>query len=523
MSAVAVCASDVSSEAVLDQLNRLLADRRFASSERGSQFLKYVVERSLADGGDDLKEVVIAMDVYGRSSDYNPKIDSVVRVEAARLRARLVKYYQEDGARDPIRISIPKGSYQASFERLAEVIDPSAQQLPQEALSMFPSDSDNPESHPSSARTVPQQVQLMWLFIVAALLSVGWISIQLFSSDPILTARVSSALHPDALTAWKEGTQLLDLDPHTSASGQGVPFTLQRAIERFEFAVAKDPSFAQGWASLAEAYDYSSAFAGRDWNEDVRRAEAAARRAVAIDDRLAAGHAVLGLVQFGDRFQFAAAEKSYRRAIALDPRLPYAVAELVDLLRDTGRLEEAEAELQKARALLPGLPVLISKQAELELDRRQFDKAISTASQAIELKGDYGRAYVLRGSAHERKGDLARALEDYRAAAAMKGEERRALPALGYLLARMGNRAEATAILNKLLEMNKHLRNCSFQIAIVHAGLGQNDQAVTWLERAHQSHQAIMPFVSLEYRLTGLHHNERLQRIVRQLGVRAVS
>ena len=110
------------------------------------------------------------------------------------------------------------------------------------------------------------------------------------------------------------------------------------------------------------------------------------------------------------------------------------MVEFVDLLRQTGRWNEAENELRKARALLPDLPVLANKQAELELDRGRLDAAISTANLTIRLKSDYGRAYVVLGAAYERKGQLAEALAAYRAAAAMPGEQRRALPALGYLL-----------------------------------------------------------------------------------------
>ena len=101
--------------------------------------------------------------------------------------------------------------------------------------------------------------------------------------------------NPEAVAAWQEGNDLLDLDPHTAVSDRGIPATLQRALERYEFAVARDPGFARAWASLAEAYDYAAAYVGRDANQDESRAEAAARRAVALDSKSAAGYAILGL------------------------------------------------------------------------------------------------------------------------------------------------------------------------------------------------------------------------------------
>ena len=180
--------------------------------------------------------------------------------------------------------------------------------------------------------------------------------------------------NPEAVAAWQEGNDLLALNPHTAVSDRGIPVTLQRALERYEFAVARDSGFARAWASLAEAYDYAAAYVGRDANQDESRAEAAARRAIALDAKSAAGYAILGLTLMSWRWNWAEAETAYRRALALDPRSAYAVVEFVDLLRQTGRWNEAENELRKARALLPALPVLTNKQAELELDRGRFER-----------------------------------------------------------------------------------------------------------------------------------------------------
>ena len=298
-----------------------------------------------------------------------------------------------------------------------------------------------------------------------------------------------------------------------------MPATLQRALERYEFAVARDPNFARAWSSLAEAYDYAAPYVGRDANQDESRAEAAARRAIALDSKSAAGYAILGLTLMSWRWNWAEAEAAYRRALALDPRSAYAVVEFVDLLRLTGRWNEAESELRKARALLPSLPVLANKQAELELDRGHLDAAIATANLTINLKRDYGRAYVILGAAYERKGQLAEALAAYRTAAGMQGEQRRALPALGYLLARIGQPEEARSVLGQLLAMNTNLRNCAFQIAIVYAGLDESDKALDWLETAVRTRQAAVPRAVLEYRFQSLRQSPRFRALIQQIGL----
>ena len=93
------------------QLDRLLASAGFANAGRMSRFLKFVVERTLAGDGERLKEYVIGIEVFDRDTDYDPRVDSIVRVEAARLRSKLAEYYAGEGRDDLLIVSLPKGGY----------------------------------------------------------------------------------------------------------------------------------------------------------------------------------------------------------------------------------------------------------------------------------------------------------------------------------------------------------------------------------------------------------------------------
>jgi TolB-like protein len=104
-------------QAIRRQLERALASASFARSERLSQFLRFVVERQLEGRDGELKESVIAMEVFG-NHDYDPKQDSTVRTEAGRLRARLAEYYVGEGSGDPVIIELPKGGYVPLIRRL---------------------------------------------------------------------------------------------------------------------------------------------------------------------------------------------------------------------------------------------------------------------------------------------------------------------------------------------------------------------------------------------------------------------
>ena len=99
------------------QLERILASPGFARNERLSRFLRFVVERHLEGRDTELKESLIAVEVYGRQPDYDPKLDSIVRSEAARLRSRLIEYYAGEGSRDPVVIELPKGGYTPRFRQ----------------------------------------------------------------------------------------------------------------------------------------------------------------------------------------------------------------------------------------------------------------------------------------------------------------------------------------------------------------------------------------------------------------------
>jgi TolB-like protein len=110
-------AGEVNVQAVRQELEKVLSSGGFLRSERLSRFLRFVVERHLEGRDAELKEPLIATEIYGRKPDYDPKQDSVVRTEAARLRARLLEYYAGEGKGDVLIIEVPKGGYTPVFRQ----------------------------------------------------------------------------------------------------------------------------------------------------------------------------------------------------------------------------------------------------------------------------------------------------------------------------------------------------------------------------------------------------------------------
>ena len=102
---------------ILAALERLHASRTFANSQRLLTFLSFVVEATLRGDGSSLKETTIGVGLFHRDPGYDPKIDSIVRTQASRLRERLAEYYATEGALDPVVIQINRGSYVPVFDR----------------------------------------------------------------------------------------------------------------------------------------------------------------------------------------------------------------------------------------------------------------------------------------------------------------------------------------------------------------------------------------------------------------------
>jgi len=111
--------TDISESEISDALQRVLASKAFARSERSRALLAYLVEQTIAGQSDLLKAYAIGQDVFGRDCDFDPQQDSVVRVQARRMRDALDVYYSGEGAGDRIRISVPVGSYEPDFTRVS--------------------------------------------------------------------------------------------------------------------------------------------------------------------------------------------------------------------------------------------------------------------------------------------------------------------------------------------------------------------------------------------------------------------
>jgi TolB-like protein len=141
---------------VRQELDRVLRGDGFANADRMSAFLRFVVERALAGEADRVKEYLIGVEVFGRDEKYDPRLDSIVRVEARRLRSKLEEYYAREGQQDPIVIQLRRGGYVPSFERR----QPAAVEPPVAAVSTAPA---------AAARVAPASMKFVVIASILAL------------------------------------------------------------------------------------------------------------------------------------------------------------------------------------------------------------------------------------------------------------------------------------------------------------------------------------------------------------------
>ena len=103
-------------EEIRDQVKRVLSSAQLSNSNILSGLLHFIVNETLAGRAKELKEYNIGIQALKREENFNPQLDSIVRIHAGRLRRALNEYYHEDGAKDPITIHVPKGTYVPTFE-----------------------------------------------------------------------------------------------------------------------------------------------------------------------------------------------------------------------------------------------------------------------------------------------------------------------------------------------------------------------------------------------------------------------
>ncbi|HEY4192488.1 MAG TPA: hypothetical protein VGM46_07560 [Mesorhizobium sp.] len=162
--------------AVRETLERLLTSETFGRSERARELLRYLVERQQAGEAERLKGFSIAVDVFGKDIDFDSSTDAVVRVQAGRLRELLNQYFATEGACDPVRISIPRGSYIPTYELNAKPLLAAPNDLAESLVPGMPaaqSPAPDPGLNQKATPSIIWQLRCFWAAMALIIVMLG--------------------------------------------------------------------------------------------------------------------------------------------------------------------------------------------------------------------------------------------------------------------------------------------------------------------------------------------------------------
>jgi len=288
-----------------------------------------------------------------------------------------------------------------------------------------------------------------------------------------------------------------------------------RAAKRhFEAAIARDPDNALAYAGLAEALVHWGGFLLSS-DEFEARAEAAALKALEIDDALGEAHLALGNVRWA-QWDWEAARKEYERAIELNPSYAEAHHLYAHYLWAMGRAEEGLSENRRYLDLDPLWPRPYECMGYHLMMARQFDRAIEFYEKALEIDPTYFFAHTNLGDAYVQQGRLEEAAASYRAASGLSEDPMSQIPlSLAYIEAVSGNGREAEEILDRLESEGAGVSPAI--LAMVYGALGDTDEAFDRLEQAYQQKDWMLTFINSHPWFDPLRDDPRFQDIVRRM------
>ena len=284
---------------------------------------------------------------------------------------------------------------------------------------------------------------------------------------------------------------------------------MRQAIERLKRAVELDPEFALAHAELADCYALLNWYVEPPPSGAWEQAKQSAIRAVEADPDLAEAHASLGFVRLHHDRDWADAERELRKAIMLKPGIQVAHRWYAFSLSAMGRHDEAFAEIERARQISPQSPVLATAVANVLFLAGRFDDAIEQSKKALELDSGAVSAHTVLRWAYEKKGMHNEALSAFEQERVFAGETPTTNLKRAHVLASVGRRDEARAILEKILANRSEQWVSAYEIAIIFCLLGDFDTSFKWLALAEREHAVGFTFVRVDPRLDALHSDPR--------------
>ena len=296
--------------------------------------------------------------------------------------------------------------------------------------------------------------------------------------------------------------------------------SLRKAQDYFERAIADDPSYALAYAGLSDAYSHRAVFGYVPPHDIHSKAKQAVLRALALDSTLVEAHTSLGFIELFLEWDWAAAGREFDRALALDARYPPAHLFRAWYFLATDRMTDAVGEVQTAVRLDPFSLVNNARLASMLYYARRYNEALAQSRRLLEMDSmffqvrvELARAYLQLGQCDEALAAMKHAPEQASGAAYFGG-------VWGWINARCGHPAQALAELNRFRAEAREGRYVShYSLAIIHAALGDSEQAFAQLDSAYAEGTWAMFTLRVEPAFDALRADPRFARLLKKVGL----
>ena len=296
-------------------------------------------------------------------------------------------------------------------------------------------------------------------------------------------------------------------------SGEG----FEQAIRYFQQAIDKDPGYARAYAGLADCYVLLPAFSGMPPAEPMKKARAAATKALELDEGLAEAHTSLALIHENYDWDWPAAEKEYRRAIQLDPNYATAYQWYAEYLMWRGRFDEAFRASARARELDPLSLIIANDNGTIYYYSRQYDRAASEFNAVLDMDPNFPPAHRVF-EVYVEKAQFPQAIACIEQCKPLFGPTWY-WSQMAYALGRSGDSAGARRALLQLERLNRRQPVDPAGMAWAYAGSSDKDHTLLWLNKAYAQRSNTMTSLKVEPSYDFLRSDARFQDLSRRVGL----
>jgi TolB-like protein/DNA-binding winged helix-turn-helix (wHTH) protein/Tfp pilus assembly protein PilF len=284
---------------------------------------------------------------------------------------------------------------------------------------------------------------------------------------------------------------------------------LKKATYYFNQAIKSDPNYPLPYTGLADIYQLS---------DQPQLAREEVQRALDLDDQLAEAHNSLARLLYLFNRDWEGADREFKRALELDHNYAPAHHWYSMYLALGGRKEQALAEAEKAYELDPLSPVVGAWLAKILEEAGQYDKAIEQAKKTLDLAPDSAVTHAVLGVVYQDKQMYAEAITEYKAALQLGGPPGEMRGLLGYAYAVSGNRADAEKTITELKALWPRHAHAALDLAVVFSGLGDKENALSWLEKAQEMHVSDLIGIGQDSHFVEMRSDQRFQALVQRVG-----